>query len=302
RPLSALIDQGLAVGMLAMWTGFDGTIYDLPSGKYRHAGRLPFYVLAIGHPAVVAHWWQWIQKDLVGTPNKDYHYVLFRRGAASSAIAAEPGSVGDELRGVRSANLINANLGQSSLVQFEVKSSALAGDFPGIGLSWFDQRGISPILPAVPRFKATPKAWQFSPGSSDCTQGWRSVEPAELGSKIGEATATDGSSRRGLEARVLSGGLPGGIQPKAVYFVSYALSPAGFAKAPMEDDFLKRNALDEQNEQAERKLGPPDFPTLNLGAVYHDLWRAAYDPPDGRNAPQPPSTRASQAFLSFRVK
>ncbi|MBI1208106.1 MAG: hypothetical protein GC191_12555 [Azospirillum sp.] len=311
RPLSNLIDHGLAVGLLAVWTGFDGTIYDLPGGKYHHSGRLPFYILAVGSPSVVTRWWEWVQKDLKADPNRpgtqilepdDFHFVLFQRAPAGSVgLTAAPTGIGNQVPGVKSARLVNTGASRAPLFQFDVKLSALAGSFAGVGVAWPEPQAASRILPFVPKYNASPKAWRFQSGAGKCGQSWTEVAPKELGSSMAEAPTSGTAAKAALEARVLAGGLPRGLVPGAVYLFAYNLVPSGYMTAPSELQFLVDHALSEQDERDIRQKSPKDFPTLNFGAIYQDLWRAAYDPPNGGRPSPEASAAGPQALLAFRV-
>lgn len=81
RPLAGILEDGLAVGVLAVESGFEGKLYDFmgaPGSGVEYKGRHPFYILLVGRPDKIVEFRDRLER-LIGANVPPRHFVLFSR-------------------------------------------------------------------------------------------------------------------------------------------------------------------------------------------------------------------------------
>ncbi|HUC19888.1 MAG TPA: hypothetical protein VMR98_00115, partial [Candidatus Polarisedimenticolaceae bacterium] len=130
------IAKSLAVGVLAVRSQYEGTVYDVGSDNYSfvyknkekpETGR-PFYLLALGSHADIAHYFSTLENSGLNTfPQK--HVLIFSRflTAQPSAFTSAKLKTADKISEISSSNLLSKAHGGEQVKAFKItKGKALA--------------------------------------------------------------------------------------------------------------------------------------------------------------------------------
>lgn len=257
-PLSRILADGRAVGLMGIRSGFSGTIFDIPGVRtYEGAAERPFYVVATGSLHAVARLLRRVEVEILAplppTPDgaaRSHVTIYSRLPQFSSSLALTLAPEGPATL----TSSLSAGLG--SEVRQVIFPGGLGGATARIPLG--DLATGPVLLPDVLRVEET--VWAESSARAACADRWLRIR--SLPGPLASLSARD-------DVPVLSvGGSSLARVPPGVPFLLHArVSATGISEAPAATSWTRAWNLEAREAEAFVAARPRLFRTLHLREV-----------------------------------
>lgn len=312
-PLSALIRDGYAVALLSALVGYNGNVMDIPGGRIKVSGKMPFHILAIGASGHVDAVLRTIGSDpgfskFRAQGENNWRVSLFDP-KAGPAITLGTASINQSLpRGVLRTG---TGLVDSKIFAGQFVVARTAGDEKTsreIEVKW-PVLEKNPFMPVEYELQPESKVWVYLPGANgQCRDGWRLNKDVALQSIRPESNprvpvGDSNPSAKLVRQSLFSSGIPPQMASRTTYLWQLEWALREPKRSPRGEEYLKEWSINASgiDELRARTSGKDEvlrtFRTYDLDAIYNDLWQYAY----GSRAPEDNPARYS-ALVSAVVQ